>query len=328
VPDRQHHHGSRGRHRVAIVLSLVRGSEQIPLRGQRVHQASGIRRDHHASAQEAQALDRRRPRVELAVDREIEHRGHRQRDDREKEQGGGVGRRGPIEFLRAASEAADEERCAEHQQQVADDAAGNRGFDQADAPVVERDDRDDQLGGVAERRVEKSPERRTGPACELLGAEADQARQRHERDRGGDEDPRRAGCERGQRPRAGRGGDQHVQLVAGQRFQHASECGSVWLQLDLIPERFQILVVCAGQQIEKRVEAAVERAAQLRDGAVERVQRESGGRAVGELERRFLDSLEGAFGDEANAVNESVAGHGSLYGQDGLEGRERAASYA
>src|SRR6185312_5855855 len=54
----------------------------------------------------------------------------------------------------------------------------------------------------------------------------------------------------------------------------------------LIPERLLVLVVCARQQIEERVETAVERAAQLRDGAVEGVQREARGRAVGERQRR------------------------------------------
>ena len=70
--------------------------------------------------------------------------------------------------------------------------------------------------------------------------------------------------------------------------------------------------VGARQKIEERVEAAVERAAQLRDGAVDRVQRHLGRLATGEVEPRILRVLQRAFRDEPNAVDQRVPSHGSL----------------
>jgi hypothetical protein len=59
---------------------------------------------------------------------------------------------------------------AEHQEQVADDAPRNRGLDDLCVMRAKRDDRDDQLGGVAECRVEKAAERRSGSARQMLVA--------------------------------------------------------------------------------------------------------------------------------------------------------------
>src|SRR5258705_5241309 len=59
-----------------------------------------------------------------------------------------------------------------------------------------------------------------------------------------------------------------------------------------IPELFDVFVVGAGQQIEEGVQAAIERAAKLGNRAVEGVQRQPGARAVGELQRAFVDALE------------------------------------
>ena len=80
------------------------------------------------------------------------------------------------------------------------------------------------------------------------------------------------------------------------------------------PNLLQILVLGAGQEIEERVEAAVERAAKLRDRAVEGVERQAGGRSVGELQRRFVDAFQCAFGNETNAVDEGVSSHAAFYG--------------
>ena len=67
-----------------------------------------------------------------------------------------------VEPLRAVPEPADEARGAEDQQQVADDAAGDRGLDDLDVVGAQRDERDDQLRGVAERGVEQAAQR-SGP---------------------------------------------------------------------------------------------------------------------------------------------------------------------
>ena len=55
--------------------------------------------------------------------------------------------------------------------------------------AAQRGDRDDQLGGVAERGVEEAAERRARAARQMFGGRADQARRRHQRDRRGREDP-------------------------------------------------------------------------------------------------------------------------------------------
>src|SRR4051812_35598459 len=77
----------------------------------------------------------------------------------------------------------------------------------------------------------------------------------------------------------------------------------------LIAKLLDVLVVCARQQVKECVEAAIERAAKLRDRAVEGVQREAGVRTVGEFQRAFFDAFERALRDETNAVHERVASH-------------------
>src|SRR5690606_3321683 len=77
---------------------------------------------------------------------------------------------------------------AEDQQDVADDRAGDRRLDQVVKPGPERHDRDDQLGGVAEGRVQQPADAFTQPLCELLRRPAHQARERDDRQRGRDED--------------------------------------------------------------------------------------------------------------------------------------------
>src|SRR5437870_9481283 len=86
----------------------------------------------------------------------------------------------------------------------------------------ERDDRDDQLGGVAERRVQKTAERRTRSRGELFGAEADDAGQRHERDRRRDEHPRRLRQHGIDDPTDRRGNREEVQPIVEERAQHHS----------------------------------------------------------------------------------------------------------
>ena len=76
-----------------------------------------------------------------------------------------------------------------------------------------------------------------------------------------------------------------------------------------LPERLLILVCGSRQQVEEGVEAAIQRAAELRNRAVEGVQCQAGGRAVRERERRFIDAFQRAFWDEAHTVNERVTGH-------------------
>src|SRR5256885_1684021 len=105
----------------------------------------------------------------------------------------------------------------------------------------------------------------------------------------------------------------------------------------LVAELLDVFFVRARQQIEECVEAAVERAPQLRDRAVERVERKAGGGSAGEFQRRFLDAFERAFRDQPNAVDQRVAhawiiqaggGRAGLAGQAGLAGGEGLAGPA
>ena len=56
----------------------------------------------------------------------------------------------------------------------------------------ERGDRDDQLGGVPERRVEEAADALAGPLGDLFGGPAEPARERHDREPRRDEDQQRS----------------------------------------------------------------------------------------------------------------------------------------
>ena len=67
------------------------------------------------------------------------------------------------------AQAAGECRRAEHEQQIADDRPGERRLHDGREPFRQYHQRDNQLGRVAEGRVEKSAEACAGVCCELLG---------------------------------------------------------------------------------------------------------------------------------------------------------------
>src|SRR5439155_748242 len=69
-------------------------------------------------------------------------------------------------------------------------------------------------------------QRRPGPARELLGAQANHAGERHQRNRRGQEQPRRFGRSCGEHPRDGHGDGQDVQPVFSEREEHQSPCSS------------------------------------------------------------------------------------------------------
>src|SRR5262249_14942128 len=79
-----------------------------------------------------------------------------------------------------------------------------------------------------------------------------------------------------------------------------------------IAELLEVFVGRAGQQIEERVEAAIESAAELWDRAVEGVEREPGRRSVRELQRRLVDAFQCALGNQSDAVDERVASHDAI----------------
>ena len=79
--------------------------------------------------------------------------------------------------------AAEGEREAEDEEEVADDATGQRAAHDLRQPVVDGEERDDQLGRVAEGRVEEAADSRARVVGRVLGRLADQPGERDERER-------------------------------------------------------------------------------------------------------------------------------------------------
>ena len=97
------------------------------------------------------------------------------------------------ERLRAVLQPADEDAQAEDEQEVADDRAGQAALTTSIRPGLQREERDDQLGDVAERGVEDAADLRPGDRAEPLGGLSDQPGEPEDRDRG--EPKRRVGVE-------------------------------------------------------------------------------------------------------------------------------------
>ena len=76
-----------------------------------------------------------------------------------------------------------------------------------------------------------------------------------------------------------------------------------------IVEVAPVFVRDAGQKLEERIEAAIERAAQLWNRAVDRVQRQSGCFAVFQAQPSLFGADERAFRDEPDTVDKRIARH-------------------
>ena len=139
--------------------------------------------EQHPGADEAQRPlvrgRRRMERVRKRREREDRRREHAQRRDHPRAQ--------RVESLRPVSDAADEKREAEHEHAVRDDRADERRLHDADQAVAQREQRDEQLGQVPERRLDDAGDRRAEPAAELLRCAADEAREHRDRQRGDEE---------------------------------------------------------------------------------------------------------------------------------------------
>jgi len=70
-----------------------------------------------------------------------------------------------------------------------------------------------------------------------------------------------------------------------------------------------IFIFGAGQQIEKGIKAAVERAAKLRNCSINRVKRDAGFGPILEFEATLVRADQRAFRDETNAVDQGVVRH-------------------
>ena len=120
-------------------------------------------------------------RVSLGVAVPARHRRgqehqHRRRDEPELQE-----ERVSVDWL---ARLAGRHRDAEHEQQVRDDAAGERAANDVGQPVRYREEGDDQFRGVAEARVQEAADPGAGVLGSLLGRFSDQPGQRDERSRG------------------------------------------------------------------------------------------------------------------------------------------------
>jgi hypothetical protein len=92
--------------------------------------------------------------------REREHRRDEQADDGDNEQGRVGCRHARAECLGPMPQPADQHARPEHEQQVPDDRAGQRRLDDLDQAFAQREERDDQLGDIAERGIEDAADLR------------------------------------------------------------------------------------------------------------------------------------------------------------------------
>ena len=155
---------------------LRAGAEE---RRQRQHE----HREQHAGADERERLTVRRGRRVERV-RQRRHRHRRRREQRERRD---HSRPAGVELLRPVAQPADDERDPEHEHAVREDRADERRLDDVDEALAEREERDEELGQVAERGLDDARAARAEPGAELLGRGADEPGERGERDRGDDE---------------------------------------------------------------------------------------------------------------------------------------------
>ena len=167
----------------SVSSCCVRGVEEVAVGPQR-EEETGRRRSRSARA--ATATDsrstssrsrraRRRDRRQPAALGELEDRRHQQRRGREEEHQRLHAGGGRVEALPLAADAADQHRGAHDEQDVADDRADDRGLHDLVQPLAEREQRDDQLGRVAEGDVQQPADARARARRQLLGRECPSA---------------------------------------------------------------------------------------------------------------------------------------------------------
>ena len=132
-------------------------------------------------------------------------------NDGHLQQRGGVHRQALGEAHQAVGRAAgaDDDHEAEHEQRVGEDRADDRRLRDHQLALFEREDHDEQLGQVAERRLHHAGDARPEALAELLGGERHDPRQPRERERGERE--------------AGHGRPRAVVGDAGERREHRDQ---------------------------------------------------------------------------------------------------------
>jgi hypothetical protein len=86
-------------------------------------------------------------------------------------------------LLHPVLEPAHREREAEHEDAVREDRSDQGGLDERDQTVVEREEPDEELRQIAERRLDRARARRPEAAAELLGRQPDGAGEPCDRER-------------------------------------------------------------------------------------------------------------------------------------------------
>ena len=152
-----------------------------------------------------------------------------------------VGGRSTVELLRALAKSSQKEREAEHEQQIADDAACDRRLDQFDVTLVKGDNRNDELCGVSEGCVEEPTERWTRSLGKLLGPETNDTSERDQRGGGREEDPLRPWRAHRKPPRNRREDDEEIDAVGSERLQR----GADGMHGQLIREALEVFLVGA-----------------------------------------------------------------------------------
>ena len=187
-----------------LVLLAGRAPQE---RRQREHEE----RQQHAGADERQRFTVRfGRRVERMGERRDRHRRRGEHGQRRDQPGAAR-----VEALGAVLQPADDERDTEHEHAVREDRTDQRRLDDLDEPLVQREQRDEELRQVAERRLDDAGAAGTEPRAQLLGRGADQAGERGER-RGRDDERRTSSKPREMADRrASDGGGGEAELDAG-----------------------------------------------------------------------------------------------------------------
>ena len=160
--------------RAASASSPV-GVVQVLVRDEAEDQVQDVGDDQdHADRQAQLVLDA----GGVGADQRVEDRRDDQADGGQDHQGRAHARGRPVERWIEDSEPARQQARPQDQQEVADDAARQRRLDHVVEPLEQREQGDDQLGGVAEGGVQKAPDARPEPVRERLGRLADQPGQR------------------------------------------------------------------------------------------------------------------------------------------------------
>src|SRR6266700_1323517 len=79
-----------------------------------------------------------------------------------------------IEVLFAPAPTAEGQRGTEDEQHIADDRADDRGFNNGDQPLLQREDADNNFGGITEGCIEQAASDVTNMRCEVFSGKANQ----------------------------------------------------------------------------------------------------------------------------------------------------------